>query len=371
MSRHLPLAALICLLVTGCGDSGKGTYPDYDNPREPASVSLAPEITGDGWLTSTPSAEGLDSQQLGKVFDSIRDGVFPGVDSMVVVSNQRLVAEGYFNGFGRDTVHDLRSTGKSFISTLAGIALEQGLFGLDDTLAQHIPDFEGFENVDAAKRAITLRHLLNMTSGLDCNDWVDGSPGHEEKLYASRDWIRFMLDLHMIAEPGTSPRYCTGGVVLLGHVISLRSGMALDDFARQWLLSPLNIGQSEWRHSPDGHATGATGFGLRPRDAAKLGALITNEGLWNDMRVVSESWALEVRRNVTPLGQGYGYLWWKQTYQHPGGPLDAVIAFGNGGNAIFIIPSRELVVTFTGSNYNIPRSDTPHRIFPLVLSALR
>lgn len=369
--RALP-ALFLFAMVAGCG-GGDANYPDYDNPRQPASVSLSPESTGDGWVTSIPAAENMDATQLGATLNAIRDGEFPGVDSILVIRNQRLLAEGYYNGFGRDTVHDLRSTGKSFVSTLVGIAASQGLLGIDDPLSQHIPNFEGHQNVDAAKRAITLRHLLNMSSGLECNDWNENSPGWEEKLYNSRDWIRFMLDLRMVAQPGTQGSYCTGGVVLLGHVVSLRSGMGLNDYAQQWLFGPLNIQQSVWRNSPDGQATGATGFGLRPRDAAKLGALFANEGVWNGARVVPESWVIETRQRVTALNGSpdYGYLWWKRTYPFSTGPVETIYAAGNGGNYIFIVPSHELVVAFTGSNYSTSRSNTPQNIMPMVLAALR
>ncbi len=210
-----------------------------------------------------------------------------------------------------------------------------------------------------------------MSSGLDCDDDDQHSPGQEEKLYDSGDWIRFMLDLRMVAEPGTRTRYCTGGVVLLGHVVSLRSGMALDAYADQWLLGPLDIQRSEWRHSPDGKPTGATGFGLRPRDAAKLGALFANEGVWNGRRIVTASWVQTASSRAVALGnQGYGYLWWKRTFEHRGQQLESFYAAGNGGNFVFVIPSQELVVAFTGSNYSTDRSGTPHNIMPLVVSAL-
>jgi CubicO group peptidase (beta-lactamase class C family) len=375
MSRSSPRIAALCactaaLLASGCG-GGTGDYPDYENPKQAATFTLAPEDTGDGWSVSTPAAEGIDPGLLGGVFESIRGGTFPGVDSVVVVRNQRLVAEGYFNGFGRETVHDLRSTGKSFVSTLAGIAFDQGLMQADDLLSQHVPDFEGHRNMDENKRAITLWHLMNMSSGLDCDDWNEASPGHEERLYDSRDWVRYMLDLHMVAEPGTRSYYCTGGVVLLGYAIAQRSGMALDAYAQHWLLDPLDIRHSEWRRAPDGTATGGTGFGLRPRDAAKLGALFANEGVWNGRRVVSGSWVATTRSSPVALGsQGYGFLWWKRSFARPVGAVDSVYAAGNGGNYVFIVPSLELVVAFTGSNYGTPSSDLPHQIMPLLLGAV-
>jgi hypothetical protein len=88
---------------------------------------MTPQDTGDGWSISSAAAEGIDANALLAAFTDIRDGDYPGVDSMVVVRHGRLVAEGYFNGFGRDSLHDLRSTGKSFTSALAGFAIEQGL----------------------------------------------------------------------------------------------------------------------------------------------------------------------------------------------------------------------------------------------------
>lgn len=364
-----PVLAL-ALTLAACGDGG-GTSPHFERPHLAETFTMTPENLADGWTVSTPAAEGFDPRLLGSVFESIRDGHFPGVDAVIVVRNQRLVAEGYFNGFGRDTIHELRSSGKSFISTLAGIALDQGLIGLDDPLAQHIPDFEGYRNMSASKRAITLRHLLNMSSGLDCDDWDGGSPGNEERMYDSNDWIRFMLNLRMIAEPGTQSRYCTGGVVLLAQVVSLRSGMDLEDYAQQWLLGPLNIQRSIWRHSPDGRATGATGFGLTPRDSAKLGALFVNEGVWNGSRIVPESWVTTTRQRAVTLGSdGYGYLWWKHSFPRGSAQVDTVFTSGNGGNYIFTVPSLELVVAFSGSNYNTARSETPYQLMPLVLGSL-
>jgi CubicO group peptidase (beta-lactamase class C family) len=366
--------AIILFSLAGCGGGGSQGGPPRadDNPGLPAVVSLSPENTGDGWLPSTPAAEDIDSQSLGAALELVRSGQYPGVDSVIVVRNQRLVAESYFNGFGRESLHDLRSTGKSFTSALAGIAIHQGLVSLDDPLSQHVPGFDNYRNLDANKRAITLRNLLHMNSGLACNDWDSSSPGNEEKMYNTGDWVKFILDLPMTSPPGATPSYCTGGVIVLGHVLSLRSGQALDAYAQGWLFDPLNIRNSDWRRSPDGRATGGGGLRLRPRDAAKFGALFVNEGIWNGTRVVPESWVMASRERVETLGQdGYGLLWWKRTFAHGSGPLDTVFTSGNGGNFIFTIPSREMVVVFTGSNYNGPLTNQPFQILPLILAAVR
>jgi CubicO group peptidase (beta-lactamase class C family) len=363
---------LLLTIVSGCGGGGDSSDPPRDqNPGLQAMVTDSPENTGDGWQVSTPAAEQLDASQVLKALQDIRDGNAAGIDSVVVIRHGRLVAEGYFNGFGRESLHDLRSTGKSFVSALAGIAVAQNLLSTDDLVSRHIPGFTSHDHMDSRKQAISVSHLLNMASGLDCDDWTPTSPGWEEKMYDKQDWVKFALDLPMRADPGAQSSYCTAGVVVLGEVISRASGMTLDAYADLWLLGPLGIRESIWRRSPDGRATGGTGFRLRPRDAAKLGALFANEGLWNGARVVSEDWVRRSRQRATTLGgNGYGYLWWKREFTLNGVAVECFHTAGNGGNYVFVFPAQELVVAYTGSNYNSDASDRPIRLVPSILSAV-
>ena len=352
------------LLTSSCGGDKEFYDVDVEKDRHiPASISVAPENTGDGWNVSTPLAEGIDTASIQSTLDSIRTGSYDDVDSLLIVRHGKLVAEGYFNGYARDAVHDLRSAGKSFVSALAGIAIDKGLFALDDPIASLLPGFENHDNMSDRKRAITVNHLLNMRSGLECNDWEPGSPGQEERVYASRDWVGFMLDLRMTFDPGTVGQYCTGGVVLLGEVIARRSGMGLDAFAQANLFGPLQVPRAVWRPGPDDRATAATGMRLRPRDLAKLGQLYLDGGSWNGMPVVPSAWVARSQQRTLMLGRDwYGLLWWKRTFPGPTGPVECYFASGNGGNFTFVIPSLDLVVTFTGSNYNSTDSDLPFAI---------
>jgi len=376
MTHHLQphtfvllLAASIFLLSCGGGGGGGADNPHIGGPPAdeipglPETVNVAPVNVGDGWNVSTPAAEGMDSSGVLRTLEGIRDGRYAGVDSLVVARHGRLVAEGYFNGYGPETLHDLRSTGKSFTSALAGIAIEQGLFTLDDPIAGLVPQFDRHANMDARKRAITVRHLLDMRSGLECNDWNVNSRGNEEKMYDTRDWVGFILDLPMMSEPGTTAAYCTGGVVVLGQVISWRSGMALDAFAGTYLFGPLGIQQVTWRRAPDGSATGGGGLRLKPRDAAKFGQLYLDGGVWNGVRVVPAEWAARSRESVTTLNNdGYGLLWWKRSFNHAGVMVDSFFTSGNGGNFIFVFPALDLVAVFTASNYNSSLTNRPFEI---------
>jgi len=372
--RHGLLAILACAFLSACGGDGGNNGRELDvNPGLPEVLTIVPESTGDGWRVSTPEAEGMDGSMLLAGLQAIRDGSYPRVDSVVVVKNNAVIAEGYYNGFSRDTLHDFRSASKSVTSGLAGIAIGQGLLGADDPIAQHIPQFESHANMDDRKRAITIRNLLNMNSGLDCDDWNSSSPGNEERMYDSPDWIRFILDLRMARAPGEAPAYCTGGVVVLGHIISEKSGMTLDAFAMAYLLGPLGIQEAGWRRSPDGRATGGGAMRLRPRDAAKFGSLYLNGGRWNGARVIPEAWVEESKREVERLGSnGYGLLWWKRRMLVPGTDQSGFFAWGNGGNFIFLVPAHQLLVVFTGSNYNSDAGDKPFEILDRrILAAIR
>lgn len=368
VEKHWLIHALSFLMLpfyAACNGGFSGPAPD-DNPGLSPYVSVSPENTGDGWPVSTPDAEGMDTQRLISGLESIKDGSYAGVDSVIIARNGRLVAEAYFNGYGSETLHDLRSASKSITSALVGIAVEQGAFSTEDTLANLIYRLDEYDNPDERKAAIRVIDLLNMESGLACDDWHLSSPGNEENMYQTRDWVSFVLDLPMNAEPGTTSDYCTGGVVLLGHIISTSTGMDLDVFADTYLFGPLGIQSVQWRRSPDGRPMGGGGMRLRPRDATRFGQLYLDNGVWGDERVMDVQWVEESKQRVTSLGQdGYGLLWWKRDFQVRGEMQEATFASGNGGNYIFLFPLENLVVVFTGSNYNSALGNQPFNILYL------
>ncbi len=316
-------------------------------------VSLSPDNLGDGWQTSTPDAQGLDGAELSRRLNELLQRGSGGIDGVVVVRNDQLVAEAYFNGYARDTQHDMRSVTKSFTASLAGIAIEQGLITLDDTLPQHISRFEEFDNMDDRKRSIRVENLLNMQTGLDCDDGRDSSPGNETYMYRRDDWIKYVLGVPMLAEPGIFTSYCSGGVTVLGSIIAARAGSRLEDFARTYLLAPLNMSEVRWLHSPLGVTNASSAIQLRPRDAAKFGNLFLNGGRWNGVPVVPQGWVeRSAQIPVAIRNQAYGWLWWKSEFLVRGVLQPGMYAAGNGGNYIFVLPAERLVVVITASNYN-------------------
>jgi len=372
MVRRPVWSAVLCscwLAACGGGGSGSGNggasdgggfRPGEDggravdvNPGASPTVSLAPDSLNDGWQTSTPDAQSMNGAELALRFDELRTRGSGGMDGIVIVRNDQLVAEAYFNGFARDTQHDMRSVTKSFTGSLAGIAIDRGLISLDDTLAQHIERFDTFDHMDERKRSIRIANVLNMQTGLDCDDMRDSSPGNETYMYRRDDWIKYLLGVPMLGDPGTLTSYCSGAITVVGNIIASRSGQKLEDFAQTNLLGPLNMSAVRWLHSPLGVTNASSAIQLRPRDAAKLGNLFLNGGRWNGVQVVPQTWIERSMETLTSIhDEGYGWLWWKSFFYVRGVVQPGMYASGNGGNLILVVPSERLVVVIAASNYN-------------------
>ena len=163
---------------------------------------LNPPDMKDQLIVGLPDEAGLDVNILAKMLDSVEDDEHKDLNSILVTRKGVLVLEAYFNGEGRNTLHDIRSAGKSFTSTLVGIALQKGyLKNLDQKILTFFPEYMPLDTPDDRKERVTIRHLLEMRSGFDANDSELDTPGCEDNMYDSKDWIHFALNVPMSEEP--------------------------------------------------------------------------------------------------------------------------------------------------------------------------
>lgn len=361
--------AVCCCAVPACGSSVK---TKAHGPRDAASDTAAPDAstvdgpaaTNDGWPVSTAAAEGLDATVLLELEQAIDNGDYVTPDALLVARHGKLVYERYWNGWRTDRLHDLRSATKSVTSALVGIAVARG--DLDDVQSKALPFFAGaepFRNTDERKGNITIEHLLTMSSGLACDDWVPASEGNEEKMYLTQDWVRFILDLPMAREPGAASAYCTGGVVVLGAILHKATGVDVPTFAREHLFAPLGIKKAEWESTPSGDTDTGGHLMLRARDFAKFAQLFLNRGTWDGKQILSASWVAQSAEDRYPMADSrYGYLWWINAYELNGIKVPVTFARGNGGQYAFVMPSLDMVAVFLGSDYNGPGSAEPLEI---------
>jgi len=309
-----------------------------------------PDSAQSEFVVSSLGAEGMDEALIIQLTNLIISEEYKRIDGLLILRNNKLIYENYFHGYSNDILHNIFSAGKSITSILVGIAIDKGFIqSVNTSVTQLLPEYKGFKNPDSRKNEITIEHLLNMTSGLDCEDWYQHT---EDQMQQSNDWVKFTFDLPMVYGPGSHGSYCTGCPVTLGRVIENQSGLSLEEFANKYLFKPLNITKYQWHIMPDGKASGGGLFFLRPRDMAKIGLLMLNNGMQNGEQIVSKEWVQQSSQNkIELLGpfDGYGYLWWKQAFKND---IEAYFADGNGGQHLFIIPSKELVIVFTGGNQN-------------------
>ena len=327
------------------------------------------QILEQDWEYTSFNEEGLNSTRFELLKKLIHEGTFRKVDSLVVVKAGKILIEEYYNGFERNTPHEIRSATKSIGSALMGIAIDQNhVSGIQDKLYSYFQNRKPFKNWDLRKNDITIEHVLNMTTGLDSNDMSNSSEGNESKLIEAADIIQFMLDLPMINDPGKKWAYSTGSAHLVGAIIENASGLSVQEFAKTFLFKPLHINRYKWNTSGGIAHTGG-GFWMLPLDMAKFGQLYLDEGYWKGQKIISKEWIdqciknnLSVVKNLNDLGFGFlteatndlghGFLWWKRTFHVNSRPFSAIAAQGNGENYIFVFPDEELVVVLTGSMYS-------------------
>jgi CubicO group peptidase (beta-lactamase class C family) len=337
-ARNAPMI----LLVATCGCLA-------DEPLK-LPLDITPRQVAGDWPTSTPEAQGINAALLGQAFaqfgseDRFRNG-----RSLLVIRNGTLVAEAYVRD-ERDLAspHHVKSVTKSVTSLLVGIARDQGHFPdlrapLQDVLPREL-------RFDDSKRAITLEHALTMRSGID---WTNDVHTGELMTRRPHSSLQFVLDRPQRAAPGARFHYHDGDPHLVGAAIQTVTGEDLLSFARRHLFEPIGIRDARWERHRDGMYYAAYGLWLRPRDMARIGQLVLQNGVWDGKRVVTEQW---LRTSTQPLvgtpASPYGIYWWIR----PG--LRAIVASGHGGQYIYVMPDRALVIVMTAEPYAEERAGT-------------
>ncbi len=297
-----------------------------------------------GWTTSTPEYQGMDSVALEEVYTYVRNSDAK-IRSLLVVRHGYLVAEEYFQPslYDLNDTHILFSVTKSVVSSLIGIAIDHGFI---DNTSQLLLDFfpdRTIANLSAWKEAITLEDVLQMRSGFQ---WDEDNYIEYNDFFAMRDsddWAQYVLDRPMAYEPGSTFYYNSGNSHLLATIINITTGMTPLAFADEYLFGPLGITTRFWLTDPQGVNFGGSNLALRPRDMAKFGLLYLNNGTWDDNQIVSSEWVERSNDGPsTPYTQvSYGYQWWIDDQ------YNWYSARGYNGQFIYVIEEHDMVVVFS------------------------
>jgi CubicO group peptidase (beta-lactamase class C family) len=193
-----------------------------------------------------------------------------------------------------------------------------------------------------------------MSSGFNGSDMNEDSPGNEEKMYPTDDWVKFTLDLP--TDDTKTVEKSWAGVVLLGDILNKSVPGGLEKYADRKLFKPLGIGRYAWQYTPQKVVSTAGGLQMRSLDYAKFGQLYKNGGSWNGRQIVPQGWVeSSLTRHIKLPGEAngfYGYLFWNTTFIVNGKQYEAFYSSGNGGNKIFIFKDQPVVVVITATAYN-------------------
>ena len=358
------------------------------------------------WAKSDQQKVGLDEGALAALDADLKNGKYPLVDSFEVFRcGKKVFAAKYDHDYaqiyGKEAktrgplnarltgpynyfdpawhpyyhgthLHSMQSVSKTVSSVIIGAAMLRGDFkaGLDTPVLKYF-DAAKVKNVDERKRGMTLRHVLTMTAGLD---WMENVPYDDPRsdsslMEATDDWVQYVIDKPMAAEPGKIFNYSSGVSELLAHIFLKETGQDIDTYGEKFLFQPLGI-EHYWKRTPLDAVDTEGGLYLRGSDLAKIGYLYLHDGTWDGKQIVPKEW---VRESVAPFIQAeedykYGFKWWllprKDSQQL------VWMARGFGGQELMVFPEEGLIVVFTGWDI-LGTTDPEHEFVSRVLSAVR
>lgn len=283
-----------------------------------------------------------------------------GTQSFIVIQDDRIVHEKYFNGWRQDALVTSFSVAKSFVSTLIGLAIEEGyISSVDDPVTRYLPELG---RRDPRFERITIRHLLTMSSGLDYQDmrWFFFNGDDPLTTYHPDQRAISLSDTQIIDEPDKYFLYNKYHPQLLGMILERSTGLSVTAWTQSRLWDPLGMSfDGAWALDStfSGFEKMEAGLNARPIDLAKLGSLFLHRGLWNGQKVISPEW-VALATGSDPSGRApafdderfYAFMWWGLVRAE--GPPD-FFAAGDHGQYIYVSPANHVVIVRTGSDYGI------------------
>jgi CubicO group peptidase (beta-lactamase class C family) len=290
--------------------------------------------------------------------------------AFIVIQDDEILYEKYFNGYERDSINTSFSVAKSFGSALIGIAVDEGhIKSIDEPITNYIPELEGegFES-------ITIRHLISMSAGLKY--YENGLPwGDDAKTNYYPDLRKLALTVEIEESPDLHFHYNNYYPLLIGMILERAIGQSVGHYLEEKIWKPLGAEfPASW--SLDSEKTGfekmESGINARSIDFAKFGRLFLNNGRWNGKQIISEKWVIE---STSPMpvsdydeyyleackkfnpdmglyfesGMGYyKYFWWG--HSRDDGEYD-FSAEGNKGQLIYISPKKNAIIVRNAKSY--------------------
>ena len=339
-----------------------GASNDCAEPPCVATDSLyeVPVDRDDGLSVGSLVSVGAARDLIDQLLADLDGGLYDQVDGLLIMKDGQLVVERYFGSWDVTKAHQMQSVSKSFTSLLAGSAILQGhVASVSDPISKYLPEHR--QLLTGGREAITVEHLLTMSAGLDWNEMSTPptDPGNARvQEVMSDDSIEFTLARDLVETPGAVFNYSGGMVTVLGEVVRNATGSeSLLAYVENSTLARLGFEDLGWLGQKDGRQNAAGGLRLRPRDLAKIGQLMLDDGVWRGERLLPEGWveaSLAAHIETPSDWPEYGYLWWGRTYDTDERSYAVDAARGWGGQELILVRELDLAVILTATNFQVP-----------------
>ena len=286
-----------------------------------------------------------------------------GTVALMVIKNDSIVFEEYWHGYSSDTMSNSFSMAKSWISTLVGVAIQEGkIESVEQKVSDFIPAFSEGENAK-----ITIKHLLTMSSGLNWNEDYYNPIGQTAEAYYGDDLRGLVLDLKSIRPPGKVFKYHSSCTQLLAFIVEKATSKTISEYASEKLWNPMGAKHSAlWNtDKKNGDEKAFCCINSNARDFARLGKLYMQNGNWNGLQIIDSSYVKEATSAARLVDEGgnkninYGYQFWLAKRKG----LDIYYARGLWGQYVICIPEKEMIVVRLGKNYGNYLADGHHDDF--------
>ncbi len=290
---------------------------------------------------ATPESQGVDSAFLTELIRDLWEDDDCRMHKLMFLRHGKVIAECAFEPFEMDMWHVSYSMCKSITGMAIGILIDEGKLSLDDRIGDIFSAYTGPFGI--FKKSITVRQLLNMSSGVEFN---------EAGAISGNDWRKSFLESSQKFEPGTRFEYNSMNSYMLSAIVTEKTGQSLFDFCKERIFDPMSIKRVFWESCPQSITKGGWGLFMRAEDMAKLGQLYLQNGKWEGQQIIPEDWVKESTAHQIETGKDdseyYGYQIWVND-DRPGS-----YAFnGMLGQNVFIYPDIDMVVVTNAGNSDI------------------
>jgi len=355
--------------MVSCKDKIEITNYQYTTP---------PQLS-DGWEVASLDEVFMNEHSIALMMDKINDNPDHKIHSIVIVKDNKLVFEEYFENnkvlsppqnsdekilYDRDMEQFCASASKSILSSIFGVAVDKGLINsVDDKVVDYFPEYQDI--MTGQKSNMTIKHLLTMTSGLpfDEETYPFGHPLNDVTLlFNAEDPIKWILEQPLDYQPGSTFFYNSGNTNVLAAIIEQAAGYSLEQFMDNFFFGPLGIDNSDYwiEVFSSGRFFVSGGFWMSPREICKIGNLYVNDGKWNGNQILSKEWIDEATKSQVILpyyishSKQYGYQWWLRDFSCNGKTYPCIMALGYGNQMMLIFPVQDLIVQLFCGYFSLP-----------------